>query len=140
MSTHEDLGRHLEVKTSTDRAFGLVFAVVFLIVAAWPLLDEGSPRWWALGVSAALVLISLVAPGVLRPLNRLWTQFGLLLQKVVSPIVLGAILFLVVTPVGVLMRLTGKDPLRLRREPAARSYWIERSPPGPEPSTMSQQF
>lgn len=140
MSTHENLRSHGAVKTSSDRSFGLVFAVVFLLVGLYPILAGGPVRTWSLAVAGGFLIVALLAPRVLAPLNRLWTRFGIFLHRIVSPIVLAAILYLVITPVAVVMRLLGKDPLRTRFDPDARSYWIEREPPGPPPSSMSRQF
>ncbi len=97
-------------------------------------------RLWALIAAGVFLVPALVFPKVLHPLNKLWMRFGALLQKIVSPIVLGALFFLTVTPMGLLMRLIGKDLLRLKKDPDASSYWIERTPPGPPPDTMRNQF
>jgi len=137
---HEDLSRDQRVEASSDRSFGLVFAGVFLIVACWPLLHRGSPRWWAFVVAALFAILALWKPALLAVPNRLWTKLGLLLSKVVSPIAMGVLFYCVITPIGALMRLTGKDPLRLRRDAAANSYWIPRKPPGPPPDSMTNQF
>ncbi|HXF47570.1 MAG TPA: SxtJ family membrane protein [Burkholderiaceae bacterium] len=138
--THESLQRGDEVHGSSDRAFGLVFATVFLIIATYPLLFGGPIRLWSLAVCAAFAAAAFLAPGLLAPLNRLWTRFGLLLHRIVSPIVLGIMFFAVITPMGVLMRLLGKDPLRLRFDTQTQSYWIERRPPGPKPDSFPDQF
>jgi predicted membrane metal-binding protein len=137
---HERLDRSGELETSSDRGFGLTFAIVGAIVALWPLLEGGPPRWWLLLAVAGLVAISLAAPHRLRPFNRVWTRLGLLLNRLVSPVVLGAIFFGVITPFGMALRALGKDPLRLRVDAAAASYWIERRPPGPAPGSMTRQF
>lgn len=138
---HEDLTREHHVAGSSDRSFGLVFAGVFLLIAGWPSLFHGEmPRWWASGVAIVFALIALLKPGLLAGPNRLWTRFGVLLGKVVGPIALGVVFYGVVTPVGAVMRLTGKDPLRLKRDPGADSYWIPREPPGPPPNSMTNQF
>lgn len=137
---HEDLSREEHIEGSSDRSFGIVFAVVFTIIACWPLMFGGGLRWWAAGIAAAFALVALVMPSVLSGLNRLWLKFGLLLGKIVSPIALGILFYAVITPLGGLMRLTGKDPLRLQREPQSRSYWIDREPPGPPPGSMNNQF
>jgi predicted membrane metal-binding protein len=137
---HEQLNRSEDVQGSSDRSFGITFAVVGAFFALWPLLDGEAPRWWLLAIAAALLAISVTAPHILRPLNRIWLTIGLLLNKIVSPIVLGVIFYLVLTPVGFLMRLAGKDALRLRFEKGARTYWILREPPGPAPKSMSRQF
>ena len=135
---HEELRRQERVQGSSDRAFGLVFAAVFAIVGAWPMLAGGGPRPWALAVAAGFAALALLAPRALAPLNRVWTRFGLLLATVTNPLVMGLLFFLVVTPMGLVMRALGKDPLRRRFEREAASYWIERRPPGPAP--MSRQF
>jgi hypothetical protein len=154
VGTHEDLGREHEVESSSDRSFGLVMAAFFGFIgvfrALWtldpsaisqPISDHlPVPRYVLLAVAGVFLLFALVAPKVLAPLNKLWTKLGLLLGKIMAPIVLGLLLFLVVTPIGVLMRLLGKDPLRLRLDAKSKSYWIVRTPPGPAPDTMSNQF
>ncbi len=97
-------------------------------------------RWWALVASAVCLTLSLIRPSLLHPANLIWTRFGLLLSKVTNPIFTGLLFFLVITPLGLLMRLAGKDLLRLRRDVNASTYWIERHPPGPKPESMPQQF
>jgi len=139
-SAHEDFSRSQPVKGSSNRAFGLVFTAVFLIVALWPLVSGHSPRVWALAVSGLLLLISVATPGWLTVPNRLWMKFGLLLHRVISPVVLAILFYAVVTPMGLIMRAFGKDPLRLKRAGSDPSYWIKREPPGPQPDSMSDQF
>ena len=139
-SSHEDLSRTQAVKGSSNRAFGVVFTAVFLIVALWPLISGHSPRGWALAVSGLLLLITVAVPAWLATPNRLWMKFGLLLHRVVSPVVLAILFYIVVTPIGLLMRAFGKDPLRLKRAASDPSYWIRREPPGPPPDSMSDQF
>lgn len=138
--THEDLRRDTEIPLGSDRSFGLVFAVVFAVVGLWPLLNGEPFRPWALGTAVAFLIAALVMPRRLRPLNLLWFKFGMLLHHIVTPLVMGLLFFLTVTPVGMLMRASGKDPMRLKRDPAATSYWILRDPPGPAPETMKNQF
>jgi ABC-type sulfate transport system permease subunit len=137
---HESLTREEEVQGSSDRAFGIVFTVVFALIGLFPLLRGREPRLWALGVAAAFLLAALVFPRVLGPLNRLWFRFGMLLHRVVSPVVLGVIYFLVFTPLGVLMRALGKRPLSLSFDSSARSYWVVREPAAPPSETMKRQF
>jgi len=137
---HENLSREQDPEGSSDRAFGLVFAAVFLIVAGWPLFHGEMPRWWAVIAASLFALAALTKPALLAGLNRLWTRLGILLGKIISPIALAIVFYGVVTPVGALMRLSGKDPLRLRRDPDADSYWVRREPPGPPPDSMSNQF
>lgn len=137
---HEDLSRDQQVEGSSDRSFGLVFAGVFLVVACWPLIDRELPRWWALGIAVVFVVIAILKPVLLAGPNRLWLKFGLLLGQVVSPVALGILFYCVIAPIGVLVRLAGKDPLRLKLDSGAGSYWIARRPPGPPPDSMTNQF
>jgi Saxitoxin biosynthesis operon protein SxtJ len=137
---HESYHRTEEVVGSSNRSFGLVFSVVFAIIALLPLFHGGAVRLWSLGVTAAFAALAFAAPQVLAPLNRLWFKLGLLLHKIVNPIVLGLMFYVAVTPTGLIMRLLGKDLLRLKRDPAAASYWIERTPPGPKPESLGDQF
>jgi Saxitoxin biosynthesis operon protein SxtJ len=139
-STHEDFARTEEIRGSSDRSFGLVFTGAFLLVGVWPLMSRQPVKAWALGLAAAFLIVSLVRPAALAPLNRAWLCVGLLLQRIVSPVVLGMLFFLTVTPIGLLMRLTGKNPLHLGFDREAQSYWIDRRPPGPAPDTMPRQF
>lgn len=138
---HESFRDHGVQKTASDRSFGIVFAVVFGLIAAaqWYF---NRPEWaFGLGcASAAFLAAALIFPRILAPMNWGWTRFGLLLHKVTNPIILGAIFFLVCTPMGVVMRLFGFDPLRTKLDPSADSYWIDRDPPGPAPDTMPNQF
>jgi hypothetical protein len=138
---HEDFTRAADIEGSSDRSFGLVMAAFFALVAMAPALHGplSSIHWWAAAVAAAFLAFALFWSEFLRPLNRLWQKLGLLLSKIVGPIVLALVFFAVVTPVGLLMRSAGKDPLRLRRH-ARSSYWIIRQPPGPEPQSMENQF
>jgi hypothetical protein len=118
----------------------VVFAIVFLAIAAWPLLQGSVPRWWAAGISAAFALLAALKPALLAGLNRWWIKLGILLGKVVSPIALGLLFYGVLVPIGVMMRIAGKDPLRLKRDAAMTSYWVRREPPGPPPDSMTNQF
>lgn len=137
---HEELAREHHVEGSSDRAFGFVFACVFLFIAGWPLFHAQATRWWALGVAVGFMLAALLRPALLAGLNRHWMKLGVLLGKVVSPIALGILFYCVITPLGTLLRLAGKDPLRLKRDGGAESYWIPRNPPGPPPDSMTNQF
>jgi hypothetical protein len=137
---HESTHRDEQVVGSSNRSFGIVFAVVFLIIALYPVAFGRPLRFWSIVVAAGFLLVALAAPALLGPLNRIWLKFGLLLHRVVSPLILGVLFFIVVTPTGLLMRALSKDPLRLRKQPQASSYWIERSPPGPKAETFTDQF
>jgi hypothetical protein len=139
-STHEDFSREQDVKGSSNRTFGIVFTVAFAVIGALPYAKGGELWLWALAVAALFLIVTLARPSLLGPLNRLWLKFGLLLHKVVTPVVMALLFFFTVTPVGLLMRLTGKDPMYRRFDPAAKSYWIMRVPPGPAPDSMRNQF
>jgi hypothetical protein len=135
-----ELDSKTEVEMGTARSFGIVFAVVFLIVAAFPLWGGNPPRWWAVGIAGLFVAVALLRPVLLNPLNRLWFRFGLLLNKVVSPIVMGILFFLTVTPTGLIMRVVKGDLLKQKIDPQATSYWIEIDPAQEEASSMRRQF
>jgi hypothetical protein len=137
---HESYDRPEDIQGSSNRSFGLVFGGFFAIVGLLPLVTGGQIRYWALLVGAVFLVLGLAIPSVLAPLSRVWMKFGHLLHRIVSPIVLGIMFFLVVTPVGVLMRLLGKDPLRLKSDREAKTYWIAREPPGPAPESLRDQF
>jgi hypothetical protein len=138
--THESFTREDEIRSSSERVFGLVFAGVFGLIGFWPLWRGVALRWWSLGLAAMFLVTALLAPRALAPLNRLWFRFGLLLHMVVNPVVMALVFFTTVTPIALIMRAMGKDPLRLRLDHDARTYWIERRPPGPTPDTMPRQF
>ncbi|HJV60073.1 MAG TPA: SxtJ family membrane protein [Albitalea sp.] len=125
---------------SSDRTFGLVFAAFFIVVALLPLLRHAPARTWAVLLAVAFAALALIKPVLLAPLNRAWMRLGLLIGKVVSPIALGIVFFGVLTPTAALMRWRGQDPLRLRRAPGDKSYWQPRTPPGPPPRSMTNQF
>lgn len=137
---HEDLHREQRVDVSSDRSFGLVMSAALLVVGLWPLVSGRPVRPWALVAALVFAAFALLAPRVLRRPNLLWAKLGLLLGKVVSPVVLGVLFFLVLAPFGLVMRALGKDPLRLTLDRDATTYWIERNPPGPAPGSMSDQF
>ena len=141
---HENLHARDDVKVGSERSFGLVFAVVFLIIALLPMLtmsdQQSNLRIWALIVAALFMTTALTMPRLLAPLNKLWFMFGLLLHKIVNPLVMGLIFFTTVLPIGLIMRALGKTPLTLGFDKNADSYWIPRTPPGPTPETMKRQF
>ncbi len=137
---HEQFDRSQEVKHSSNRTFGIVFAVFFLLVALFPLLKDGQPRIWSMVVAGLFLAMAFAAPRYLAPLNRLWARFGDLLHRVANPIILGLIFFVVVMPVALIMRVIGKDPLDRRANPSANTYWVKRRVPGPPPQSMRDQF
>jgi hypothetical protein len=140
MAGSEPVVAHRKVVASSDRSFGLVFAGFFALVAVLPLLHGGAVRWWALGVAAAFAAVAYLAPRLLRPLNKVWFAFGMLLHHVVNPVVMAVLFYGAVMPMGLVARALGKDLLRLKREPEAASYWIPRDQPAPAPKSMSKQF
>ena len=125
-----------EIKIGSNRSFGIVFFVVFLLIALYPLLKESDLRIWSLIISFIFLALGLSNSNLLTPLNKLWFKFGLFLGKIISPLVMGFIFFAVVTPIGILMRILGKDLLNLKYN-KKKSYWIEKT--GPK-SKMKNQF
>ena len=125
-----------DVKISSNRSFGIVFFVVFLLITLYPLTYAGEIRIWSLIISIIFLILGLLNSKILSPLNKIWFKFGMLLGKIVSPLIMGIIFFLVVTPIGFIMRLLGKDVLNLKYN-KNKSYWIEKN--GPK-SKMKNQF
>ena len=125
-----------DIKISSNRSFGIVFFIVFLLIALYPLLKGNDLRIWSLIISFIFLVLGLINSRILTPLNRLWFKFGLLLGKFISPIIMGIIFFIVVTPIGIIMRLFKKDLLNLKFN-KKETYWIDKS--GPK-SKMKNQF
>ena len=125
-----------DIKISSNKSFGIVFFIVFILISLYPLLNGQEIRLWALIISAVFLILGLLKSKLLTPLNKLWFRFGIFLGKIISPIIMGFIFFLVVTPIGLIMRLLGKDVLNLKYN-KERSYWIEKD--GPK-SKMKNQF
>ena len=125
-----------DVKISSNRSFGIVFFIVFLLIALYPLINTGEFRLWSLIISFIFLILGILNSRILTPFNKLWFKFGIFLGKIVSPIIMGIIFFFVVTPIGVLMRFFGKDVLNLKYN-NNKSYWIEKT--GPK-SKMKNQF
>ena len=115
-----------KVKIGSNRSFGIVFFIFFLIVGTYPIFFQGELRIWSLIVSIIFLLLGIINARFLTPLNLLWFKFGMLLGRIVAPIVMGLVFFLVVTPTGLIMRILNKDPLRLKKK-NIKTYWIERS-------------
>jgi len=139
-STHEAFSRDEKIVAGSDRSFGIVMAAALAAVTALNGWHAGRLWPWTGALSVLLLAAALVRPEMLNPLNRLWLRFGLLLHRVVNPIVMALVFFGAVWPTGLVMRWMGRDLLRLQREPDAASYWIVRQPPGPSPETMKDQF
>ena len=139
-STHEVFSREENVVAGSDRSFGIVMAAAFAVVTSLNAWHMGRVWPWTGGIAALFLAAAWLRPAMLAPLNRLWLKFGLLLHRVVNPIVMGLIFYGTVLPTGLVMRALGKDLLRLKRQPDAESYWIVRTPPGPASATMKDQF
>ena len=125
-----------DIKISSNRSFGIVFFVVFLLIALYPLINNQELRLWSLVVSLIFLILGLLNSKILAPLNKLWFKFGIFIGKIIAPLIMGIIFFLVVTPIGFLMRLFGQDVLNLKYN-KNKSYWIEKN--GPK-SKMRNQF
>ena len=126
-----------DIKLGSNRSFGIVFSIVFLLIAIYPLITRGVLIVWSLIIAIIFLVLGLINSKILTPLNKLWFKFGILLGKIISPIIMGIVFFLVVTPIGLLMRLFGKDVLNLKLNKKKSSYWIEKV--GPK-SKMKNQF
>ena len=138
-SFHEPLDRARALRRGSDRAFGLVVGAVLFALALAPLVRGGDARRWLLAAALALLLTALARPTWLAPLNRGWALLGRLLNRVTAPVILGAVYYAVMTPVGLVRRRVTRDPLRLRFDRDAASYWVPRTP-GTQRSSMRDQF
>ena len=125
------------VKISSNRSFGLLFFIVFLAISLWPLKSQGDLRLWAFILSLIFLVLGVLNSRFLTPLNKLWMKFGLFLGSIVAPLVMGIVFFMVVTPVGLIMRSLGKDLLRIKKSKSASTYWIDREK---QNNTMKRQF
>ena len=138
---HDNIVSHDNREPPSIKNFGLTFAFVFVVIAAWPLVFRNEhPRYWALVIGGAFVAAAFLAPGILKPLNNLWFKFGMLLHRIVNPIVLGVMFLVFITPIAIVLRLLGKKLIPLAFERDRASYWIERTPPGPAPDSLRKQF
>jgi len=139
-TSHENFSRDETAIAGSDRSFGVVIAAAFAVISlisGW----NGGRLWpWTGGLAVLFLAAALLYPASLNPLNRLWFRFGLLLHKVVSPIIMGLLFYSTVMPTGLIMRAIHKDLLRLKWNPDEDTYWIVRRPPGPAPETMKDQF
>ena len=125
-----------DIKISSNRGFGIVFFIVFLLIAFYPLINQGDIRIWSVLISLLFLILGIINSKILTPLNKVWFKFGIFLGKIISPIVMGLIFFLVVTPIAFLMRMLKKDLLNLKFN-KNNSYWIKKTDPK---STMKNQF
>ena len=127
-NSHESFESHLPTKMGSERSFGFVVGGILLMIALWPLHAGHEPYWWVLAPAVPLIILAAIRPALLAPLNKLWFRLGILLGRIVSPIVLGIVYFLWITPIALIMRMFGKKFLTLGFEPDAKSYWIIRGP------------
>ena len=125
-----------DVKISSNRSFGIVFFIVFILIAFYPLINQGEIRIWSVFISLLFLILGIINSKILTPLNKVWFKFGIFLGKIISPIVMGLIFFLVVTPIALLMRMLNKDLLNLKFS-KNNSYWVEKTD---SKSTMKNQF
>ena len=125
-----------DLEISSNRSFGIVFFIVFFLIAIYPLFNDGNLRVWTLIISIIFLILGLVNSKILLPLNKLWFKFGILLGLVISPLVMGIIFFLVITPISLILRVIGKDVLNLKKN-NNKTYWIEKPD---QKSTMKNQF
>lgn len=135
-----ELHGYSRIEVGSTRSFGVVFAIVFGLIGLYPLLGGSPVRFWALAIGGAFLFFAFFFSEVLQPLNRLWFQFGMLLAKVINPIVMFLIYIVTIVPFGLGARLAGKDLLRLKFQPDRSTYWEAREPPGPEPESLNNQF
>ena len=125
-----------DIKISSNRSFGIVFFIVFILIAFYPLINQGEIRIWSVLISLLFLILGIINSKILTPLNKVWFKFGIFLGKIISPIVMGLIFFLVVTPIAFLMRMLKKDLLNLKFN-KNNSYWIKKTD---SKSTMKNQF
>ena len=124
------------IKTSSNKSFGIVFFIVFIIISLYPLVNQEDIRIWSLVIAFIFFILALLNSKILTPMNKIWTRFGIFLGNFISPIVMGIIFFFVVTPIGLLLRLFGKDVLNLKKNKFS-TYWIKKTN---QKSSMEKQF
>jgi hypothetical protein len=139
-SSHESFSRDEKIVAGSDRSFGFVMAGAFAVVSLLNACHAGRIWPWTTALAAIFLIAAVLRPAVLNPLNRIWLKFGLLLHKIVNPVIMALLFYGTVLPTGLVLRAMGKDLLRLKREPDAASYWIVRTPAGPAPDTMKDQL
>ena len=119
--------KNKKIKIPSNRSFGIFFFIIFLIISIFPITNDKNIVFWSLILALIFLFLGIANSSLLSPLNKLWFKLGVLLGNLISPIVMSAIFFLVVTPIGILMRLIGKDLLKLKKNKLTKSYWIERN-------------
>ena len=135
-----DYTQHSSVKIGSEKSFGIVFGLIFGIIAVWPFFGGGSVRYWSLAVGGGFLIVAVVRPALLQPLNKLWFQFGIAIGKIMTPLIMSVLFLTTVTPIALIMRAIGKDPLKLKLDSEATTYWVERAEPGPVSGSMRNQF
>jgi hypothetical protein len=140
VASHERLTAEEDVRAGSNKSFGITFALVFAIIGLFPLVHGGNIRLWALACAAVFAAIAFIWPQALAPLNRIWFRFGMLLHKIVNPVVLGLMFFVIITPLALIIRLFGGKLMALDFDKSQASYWVRRSPPGPEAESIRNQF
>ena len=128
--------KNQKIKIGSNKSFGIVFSIVFLVIAFWPMLNGNEINYWLLAISIVFLILGLINSKILTPLNKIWFKFGILLGNVVGPIVMGIIFFLIVTPISIIMKLLGKDLINLKKN-NNNSYWIEKNN---QKSKMKNQY
>ena len=126
-----------DIKVGSNKSFGIVFFILFLLVSLYPLTNDESIRYWSLIISMFFLILGLLNSNLLTPLNKIWFRFGILLGKLISPFIMLIIFFLVVTPIGLVMKIIKKDLLNLKFRKDKETYWIEKTEPK---SKMKNQF
>ena len=129
--------KKVSVKISSNRSFGFLFFIVFLVISLWPLKSQEDLRLWAFILSLTFLVLGILNSKFLTPLNKLWHKFGIFLGSIVSPVVMGIVFFIVVTPIGLIMRFFGKDMLRINKNKLVSTYWVNREK---QKTTMKKQF
>ncbi len=140
MTTHETLVHTDDIAPGSDRGFGLVVGGILAAIGGYLYFSGSGLALYVLAPGCLLFIVGLAYPSVLHPLNVLWTKIGLLLGRIVTPIVMFIVFAITVVPIGLLLRLFGKDLLGLRKKDPNQSYWIQRTPPGPAPDSLKEQF
>ena len=115
-----------DVNISSNRSFGILFFIVFLIIGIWPLLNQNEIRIWSLAISIIFLILGIFNSKILYPLNKVWFKFGIILGNIISPFVMGIIFFFVVTPTSIIMKLLGKDLINLKKN-NKKTYWIQKN-------------
>tara|TARA_B100000945_G_C19861168_1_gene358476 strand:- start:87 stop:461 length:375 start_codon:yes stop_codon:yes gene_type:complete len=124
------------MKMSAEKKFGILFFIVFLIISLWPLLNNGQVRYWSLIISSIFLVSAFLFPKPLKPLNKVWIKFGETLGRIIAPIVMSLVFFIVLTPIGIILKIFGKDVLRLKSS-KKKTYWLHRNK---DVGSMKRQF